>query len=457
MQPLMRDQAAAPGPPAIREGLPDYIYQRFFKAGIFVVLTAGCTWGAVNLLEIGLAGSFLQMRLLPAIHAHAHAMVFGWVGLFVMGFAYQSFPRFKATSLWKPKLAAFTLYLMLAGILARIAAELLPSVALPLGGFSAAVELTGVSLFILIIRRSGENAVEPPQVYERFLGAAMFWFWVQTALSHFFFFAKVTAANREELVLRIALIDGSLLTIQFLGFVAMMIAGVSLRMIPMAYGFARPKRDRRRLIFWLMNGSLVLGVASYLAFFTTRMPAFAIGLELAYILTFAWAVLLVRQLGIFSRPAATDRGLKFIRAAYSWLLFATAMLPLVPLYNALAGQAFSHAYMGAHRHALTVGFVSMMILGVSSRIVPMLAGLRDEEIGALWWPFLLFNIGNGLRVSLQILTDFVPAVAYPWVGFTGFLEVVALFWWGALMWRTMNLAKTTRARLFPAPVVRESQ
>ena len=98
MQPLMRDQAAAPGPPAIREGLPDYIYQRFFKAGIFVVLTAGCTWGAVNLLEIGLAGSFLQMRLLPAIHAHAHAMVFGWVGLFVMGFAYQSFPRPKASS-----------------------------------------------------------------------------------------------------------------------------------------------------------------------------------------------------------------------------------------------------------------------------------------------------------------------------------------------------------------------
>jgi len=89
--------------------------------------------------------------------------------------------------------------------------------------------------------------------------------------------------------------------------------------------------------------------------------------------------------------------------------------------------------------------------------VPMLAGLRDEEIGALWWPFLLFNIGNGLRVSLQILTDFVPAVAYPWVGFTGFVEVVALFWWGALMWRTMNLAKTTRARLFLAAVVRESK
>lgn len=454
-----KGEADAPGLPAIRETLPDYIYRRFFKAGILVVLTVGCTWGAVNLLEIGLAGSFLQMRLLPAIHAHAHAMVFGWVGLFVMGFAYQSFPRFKATSLWKPKLAAFTLYLMLAGILARIAAELLQAgpTALALGGFSAAAELAAVSLFILVIRRSASSSIEPRHAYERFLGAAMFWLWVQTALSHAFFFAKATATSRDELVVRIALIDGPLLSIQFLGFVAMMIAGVSLRMIPMAYGFPRPQHDRRGLIFWLMNGSLMLGVACYLAFFATRIPFFAVGLELAYVLTFAWALLLVRQLGIFSRPAASDRGLKFIRAAYSWLLVATAMLPLVPLYNALTDQAFSHAYMGAHRHALTVGFVSMMILGVSSRIVPMLAGLRSDEVSALWGPFLLLNVGNALRVSLQILTDFVPSVAYPWVGFTGFVEVAALFWWGLVMWRTMNLSSTTRARLFRAPAALETK
>lgn len=235
----------------------------------------------------------------------------------------------------------------------------------------------------------------------------------------------------------------------------MMIAGVSLRMILMAYGFRRPQRDRRRLIFWLMNGGLVLGVASYSALFITRLPVFAVSLELAYILAFAWAFLLVRQLGVFSNAATTDRGLKFIRAAYCWLLVAMAMLPLVPVYNALTGQVFSHAYMGAHRHALTVGFVSMMILGVSSRIVPMLAGLRDDEVGSLWAPFLLLNIGNALRVSLQILTDFIPWIAYPWVGFTGFIEVVGLFWWGVVMWRTMNLANTTLARLFRAPAALE--
>ena len=63
-----------------------------------IVLTVGCLWGAINLLQIGLGKNFLQLRLLSSIHAHAHAMIFGWVGMFVMGFAYQSFPRFKNTT-----------------------------------------------------------------------------------------------------------------------------------------------------------------------------------------------------------------------------------------------------------------------------------------------------------------------------------------------------------------------
>lgn len=75
--------------------LQDYIYRRFFKTGVAIALTVGCLWEAISLLQIALDKSFLQLRLLSSIHAHAHAMVFGWVGMFVMGFAYQSFPRFK--------------------------------------------------------------------------------------------------------------------------------------------------------------------------------------------------------------------------------------------------------------------------------------------------------------------------------------------------------------------------
>jgi hypothetical protein len=144
--------------------------------------------------------------------------------------------------------------------------------------------------------------------------------------------------------------------------------------------------------------------------------------------------------------------LKFIRAAYGWLLFAMAVLPFFLVYSVLTHQGFSHAFMGSYRHAYTVGFVSMMILGVASRVVPILAGVDSKRISALWGPFILINVGCGGRVVLQILTDFIPSVAYRLVGVTGFIEVTALAWWGLELWHTMNLSRTHRAKLLRAPL-----
>jgi hypothetical protein len=41
--------------------------------------------------------------------------------------------------------------------------------------------------------------------------------------------------------------------------------------------------------------------------------------------------------------------------------------------------------------------------------------------------------------------------AYPLIGFTGFIERIALLWWGIELWRTMNLARTSRTTLLRAP------
>ena len=79
--------------------------------------------------------------------------------------------------------------------------------------------------------------------------------------------------------------------------------------------------------------------------------------------------------------------------------------------------------MGSHRHAYTVGFISMMILGVASRVVPILAGVESERLSRLWGPFILLNVGCAGRVLLQVLTDFFPATAFPTGGLTGFVEV----------------------------------
>ena len=430
----------------------DAIYRRFFKLGIVTVMTLGCMWGAINLLQIAVGGSFLRIDLLPAIHAHAHAMIWGWVAAFVMGFAYQSFPRFKNTTLWRPELARASFALIIGGILARAVAELGQPApyALWAGGISAALEIAAACLFVTILFRTARQSKEPPAGHEKFLVAAFFWFVVQSVLSPLFFFAKATAATQDQLVMRIATIDGPLRDIQLLGFAVLIIAGVSQRFLPGVYGLEQPARDRSSLIFAMINGSLLLNVASYVLLLRTHEPVFALTLGLAYLQMPVWAVLLVKQLRVFGPAANPDRSLKFVRTAYAWLLAATFMMPLFPIYNALTGQMFAHSYMGAQRHALTVGFISLMILGVSSRVAPILSGVDARRLDSLWWPFMLLNIGNAGRVGLQILTDFVPRVAYPLVGFTGFIEVTALAWWGIGLWRVMN-HKTARKPVAATP------
>jgi hypothetical protein len=440
-----------------REALEDYIYRRFFKAGIFIALTIGVLWGAVNLAQIAMARSFLQVRLMPAIHAHAHAMVFGWVGLFVMGFAYQSFPRFKNTKLWRPGLANLSFYLMLAGIAANATAEMITPMPLPMplkiafGVAAALAEITAVALFITILIRTARASIEPANKYEKFIFGSVFWLFAGLLLEHIFFFAKLGAGSTSALLSRVANIDGPLRDVQLLGFATLMIAGVSQRFVPMVYGLARPQRDRQTLIFALMNGSLVLNIACYVVYLNTGGPLFAMGLELAYVLMPLWALLLIRQLGIFTSATQTDRTLKFIRAAYAWLFVACLMMPFFLLYGRVTGHVFAHSYWGAHRHAFTVGFISFMIIGVAGRVVPILAGVDGNKISSLWGPFILINIGCTGRVLLQIATDFFPRYAFPLVGFTGFIELTALGWWGVEMWRTMNLARAQRAQMLGAP------
>ncbi|HVP41915.1 MAG TPA: NnrS family protein [Terriglobales bacterium] len=437
-----------------RESLEDYIYRRFFKAGIFIVLTVGALWGAVNLAQIAIGKSFLQLHLVQSIHAHAHAMIFGWVGLFVMGFALQSFPRFKNTTLWRPDLANLSFYLMVTGIIARMSAELLIQTGpgLALGFFSGVVELISIVLFLTVLYKTATKSVGPRNPYERFIAASFFWFFVQALLSDFFFFAKATAIGQQQLIRRIALIDGPLRDIQLLGFTALIIAGVSQRFVPLVYGLKGPKKDRQGLIFALMNLTLVLNVISYVAVLTTGNLAWALGLEIAYLLMPVWAVLLAIQLGVFSKPTQPDRTFKFIRGAYVWLIIANAMMPFFLVYGIATHQGFAHAYMGAHRHAFTVGFISMMIMGVAARVVPILAGVNASRLSNLWGPFLLLTVGNSGRVLLQIATDFYPNVAYPLVGLTGFLEVTALAWWGIGLWRVMNLSHSERPKVLAGPL-----
>lgn len=406
------------------------IYRRFFVAAIAITLTAGATWGAFLLLHIGREGSFQAVSPYE-VNAHGHVQIFGWVGLFVMGFAYQAFPRFKHSALEHPRwaLASFPIYLT--GLCLRTGSEALqPSPTFVYVGLAgSALEILGIAIFAWIVVATLLKPTARNAAGDAYIISAVAWFLVQALQDAALFVLTSQAGSTEELVRRIATWQTPLRDAQIHGFALLMILGVSQRFLPGMIGLERIPEKLSRMVLWLLNTAVLGEIVGFVGRRLTSSAIFPWILTASTWMLLGGVTMLVWRFGILHRRAEPDRSVKFLRAAYAWLLVSLAMLVLYPVYRELLAVSYSHAYLGATRHAITVGFVSMMILGVASKVIPTLAGVPATSLSKLWVPFLLINTGCTLRVFCQILTDSSTA-AFPLAASSGILEVTGLAIWG---------------------------
>jgi hypothetical protein len=444
------NQAGPHAPPAAAPiPVADRIYRPFFKAGIVVVLTLGATWGAYLLIRIALTGSFRAAGL-HEVNAHGHAQIFGWVGLFVMGFAYQAFPRFKHTTLWRPDLALASFWLMLVGLVVRALTEPFAKAVPELTAFvftAGLMEVLAAGMFVTVIVATLRGSEKPLAHYDWYILAALGWFFVQAVYDVVYAVATLQTTDPEALVQLVATWQGPLREIQIHGFAMLMILGVSQRLFHYFYGLPAPSSGLSRWVCLLLNAALVGLLAGFLLMRTEGRGWAGLWYGSVLLMTMS-VVVLVRNWRIFSKAQWPDRSLKFLRAGYVWLFISLSMLVLLPVYQfvvlpafaaegAATKMGFSHAYYGAIRHAITVGFISLMIMGVASKVVPMLNGLDLHRLSPLWAPFVLVNLGCACRVLCQTLTDFTPN-AFVLAGASGVLEVTGLALWGVHLIRIMT-------------------
>ncbi len=451
------DKAPAPGEAFAAPELADTIYRPFFQAGIVVTLTLGAAWGAWLLLRMAIDGKLTTAGVLHEVNAHGHAQIFGWIGLFVMGFAYQAFPRFKHTALAHPRLAYLSWWLMLVGLVARSVLEplvthafwlIVPTVA------GSVLEVLAIVLFVGIIGRTWQKSGKPLAFYDWYIISAFAWFALQAVYETIYTAATLLTPQREALLPLVALWQPGLRNMQVHGFGMLIVLGVSQRLFHHFFGLPSPRPRRSLVVLACLNLAIVGEVVTLIlmqAAFQNKEPlvgrAWA-GLWMASVILLTGAVVaLLLDWRIFSRVEEPDRSLKFLRTAYVWLLISLAMQVLLPVYQYallpwLAPDSpgvvnkFSHAFYGAGRHAITVGFLSLMIMGVAAKVVPTLNGVDVRRLSPLWGPFLLLNIGCALRVVGQTLTDF-SLEAFPYTAVSGFLEVAGLTLWGVHLWRIM--------------------
>jgi hypothetical protein len=437
--------------------IADTIYRRYFLGGIIVVLTAGATWGAWLLWTIAVHGSFRSIPL-HSINAHGEAQIFGWMGLFIMGFAYQAFPRLWHTTLVGPRLAVWTFALMIAGLLVRtsgiVAAEawsLAPAIALTGGALQVAAVLIFTGQIVATLVQSGAK-LEP---YLGFVIAALFWFVTSSLFSIWHTWNTMTARSLDALIWYVATYQAPLRDLQVHGLALFMILGVSLRMLPALFEVPRAPDRRAWRALALLTAAVLGEVSLFLLARWTGNRNFAACLVLPWAMLAIGCAMIVAPWRPWRPFPVHDRSAKFVRAAYTWLAISLLMLLLSPAYHyayrqlvGAQGVPFSHAYHGAIRHAITVGFISLMIMGFAAKVVPTLNGLDPRVLSALQGPFLLVNMGCLLRVLLQTLTDWFSGI-YPLLGLSGTLEVIGLAWWGLGLVQIMRRGKCEANALEP--------
>src|ERR1035437_1221560 len=191
-------------------------YRWFFSAAILIVLTTGASWGGWILWQIGVAGKFTGVSV-QAINAHGQAQIYGWMGLFIMGFGYHVLPRFWRGVLVAPRLAPVVLVLVSAGIFVRTAGMAtlgIWSLAVPAAMAGCVLEVAAIVIFatqMVLTCRGGKTPLRPES---GFLLAAMVWFVLMSLLDLVHTYTTMTAATHDELLWYIATYQAPLRDLQ---------------------------------------------------------------------------------------------------------------------------------------------------------------------------------------------------------------------------------------------------
>jgi hypothetical protein len=417
-------------------------YRPFLRGALVTVLTIGCTFGAINLAVMGF-GADLNAVWVPLIQAHGYAQVFGWVGLFIMGIAYHTVPRFFLRPLRRPGLVWPSFALTGAALALRFVAQPFaaqhPAAAAGLV-VSALLGLGGMTLFawaMLDTLRQGSDRLGTP-AGTLYLAVGFSWLWVGQAATLVLMVAL--AWTGQDAIP--AAWDAPYLRLVLSGAIVTTILGYTLRTVPHMLRLRPPRAGIMRAILAGYTAAVLLQIAADGGLLGTVGPGvgtLGAAVELGTLVGFAGLSGVFNPAALRTTPLAVRNPWpeRFIRMAYGWLLISAA-LNLAYSGRAWAGSPVPHAFVASYHHALTVGFISMMILGMSMRLVPVFIGAMNRRSAVAGVVFALITLGNAIRVVSESLAYVAGGGFYLAMGVSGLIEVAGLTVYAVALWRALD-------------------
>ncbi len=383
-------------------------YRQFVTAALLLATLLGFVLGihipVERLLGIGRAD-----RTLDLIQAHGQVQLLGFAGLYVIGMSLRLLPRFAGARLAFPTLIPVALWLMVAGLVLRALvmpwfdgtahdAMLLATLGLVLAASTCFLLIVAATIFIEARRPDASSLAFV-------LGAALLFAACDVAL-----FAGIDAVDHGLRSLPY-LADTAITTLELDGFVLVFIVGVGLRSLPVMVGVERPQRGATLAPLFLTAAVSVLGAALlYLQYVDySRAVVVIAGAALTLfglvLLGFVWQAGVLRPAANRIRPTSQPH-LWLIRGAFAWLGVAAVLALYFGVTSVWHAELPSQDNFDALRHAVAVGVVTNLILGMSLMILPEFAMQRQHANAQRRLALLL-----ALLVNLAALLRVAPALA----------------------------------------------
>jgi uncharacterized protein involved in response to NO len=383
----------------------------------------------------------------PAMaQAHAHLQLYGWVGLFVLGVAFHFLPRLRGAPLAAARGVPWILGSLVSALVLRAISQPLVALggaglwrgALALSGLLEAAALLGSVGLLAATLRSG-----PPLTSRPALRSILPF--VPCAFASLGLAGLVNAAN--TLMAAVAPVgtvptasDDLNVALGLFGFLVPVALAMSARSLPMYAGLDAFPRS----LLWPLAGAYLVGLALFCAGTvgglvpgTWSGVCAGLGMLLlgAVLLAFVVAFLrLMRRRGrlpervarlapapetaarTYQTHIAGERGafgpfVPLIGSAYLWALLGGILLVLDG--GALLLAVAPPVSLDVARHTLAVGFIALLLCGVSQRMIPGFSGGRISAptlVTATLW------LGNGaavLRVGALLVAPALSSLGAP--------------------------------------------
>lgn len=402
----VRGEWKPPRPTPTEDFAAENLYKQFVFAALAVALTAGFGLGLVNLLRICAAGNYAVVDGLLKQY-HGHAQVFGWVGLFIMGVAYHAVPRMKGRAVWSVNAVRASLWLVVAGLVVRLFGSWFTVL-------GAGLELAGVLTFVGLIANVVIGSEQERETYEKFIFASVGWL-LALAVGDVWLAWQGRPALGQALWIHAALF----------GFIANMIFGFSLRVLPHFLGLQHTKT-------WAANAAFVLWNAAIFCRYPTETLAWiASGLEAVATVLFVYALGIFAKRRVQIEIAGVDGTfVRFLYLGYGWLLLNAGAPFHADIYRLSASA----------RHTMALGFITPVIFGVAYRILPIFNGVNLWSARLMRVTFWLLAAGSTLSLAMAFNKAFPVAWSFAWSGIAGTCAFAALVCFA------VNLFQTLRSR-----------